>query len=387
MARAPFSVFKRTSTDSQGKKSTSFSARFFDPDGKVVRTKALKATSATKAHTEAKALLEAGEAKKPDNPLVLDFLRDFWKADSPYAQMKALRGKPLSARYILTSETAIRVHWTPYLEGVRLRALTIDLVEAAILDLSNKGKSPRIINVGLQAIRVPMADYSRRNRQPDPLTYCRPLSETPKERGILTIDEISKIVGMADENPRARCAVLLGALCGLRMGECFGLEPGDIDGNIIHIVHNWVDDKEGIKAPKCGSKRDVPMPAVVKEAIELCLSIAPEDSRFVLWNEKDPTRPCDKNMIERGFTLMLLALNITPEERKTRNLCFHGLRHAYVSMSRASGLPDFVTMRLAGHKSAAMLERYSHAEGSFDFNQVRAGMDATMNAARLRGGA
>ncbi|MEI6387893.1 MAG: hypothetical protein WCQ50_14765, partial [Spirochaetota bacterium] len=84
MARAPFSVFKRVSTDTQGKKTTSFSARFFDAGGKVIRTKALKATSATKANAEAKALLDQGEAKKIDDPLVLDFLRDFWKADSPY---------------------------------------------------------------------------------------------------------------------------------------------------------------------------------------------------------------------------------------------------------------------------------------------------------------
>ena len=40
------------------------------------------------------------EAERRDDPLLLDFLLDFWRSDSSYAQMKRLRGKPWSAKYV-----------------------------------------------------------------------------------------------------------------------------------------------------------------------------------------------------------------------------------------------------------------------------------------------
>jgi integrase len=42
-------------------------------------------------------------------------------------------------------------------------------------------------------------------------------------------------------------------------------------------------------------------------------------------------------------------------------LRFHDLRHQAVTELRESGVPDAVVMALSGHKSTAMLDRYSHA--------------------------
>ena len=89
-------------------------------------------------------------------------------------------------------------------------------MERIVLDFAASGMNPRSINYILQAVRVPVADYSRRHRIPDPLQYLGRVAETPKERGTLSIEEIGKIVELRDESPRIRCAVLLGALCGLR---------------------------------------------------------------------------------------------------------------------------------------------------------------------------
>jgi len=71
----------------------------------------------------------------------------------------------------------------------------------------------------------------------------------------------------------------------------------------------------------------------------------------------------------------LARIGIKEEQRKSRNLVFHGLRHTFVSLSRASGLPDFLVMRMAGHKSASMMENYSHAGNVIDFTATRAKMD------------
>jgi integrase len=44
-----------------------------------------------------------------------------------------------------------------------------------------------------------------------------------------------------------------------------------------------------------------------------------------------------------------------------KGLRFHDLRHQAITELRESGVPDAVVMRISGHKSSAMLDRYSHA--------------------------
>jgi integrase len=379
MARAPFSIFKRQSKDRQtGKAVLRYCARFFDEEGAVVRTKTLEATSATKATLEAKALLDKGEGIASADPFALDFLRAFWKADSDYARMKALRGRGLSIRYIEINALIVNKHLAEPLKGIRFHSLTVPRMEKIVLGLSDAGMNPRTINAIISAIRIPVTDYSRRHRIPDPLMYLQRAAERPRERGTLSLEEVAKIIALDDESPRVQTALLLGALCGLRMGETRGLEWGDVDGpgGMLHIVHNWVDDREGSKGPKCGSRRDVPLPAVVLKSVELCRSIAPEGASLILFNEREPGKPIGKQALERGFRRILVKIGIDEEERRKRNLVFHGLRHTYVSATRAAGLPDFAVMRLAGHKSLAMTERYSHAENIVDFAAARAALDA-----------
>jgi integrase len=283
---APFSVVRRTLTDKNtGKTSICLEARFFDESGAVVKTKRLNATNKTAAVLEAKRLLDKGAGSR-ENPPVLDFLLDFWRIDSDYAKMKALKGRPLSVGYIRTNASAIKNHLSGPFVGLKLLSLNSTKMEKAILSLADNGMSPRMINYTVQAVRVAVTDWARKRRIPDPLEYIGRAAETPKERGTLTAKEVGKIIALEVESPRGKAAVLLGCLCGLRLGECRGLLWGDVDGETIKIVHNYVDEKEGLKGPKCGSRRTVPIPSAVRSALELCRATAPRDTPFILWNEK-----------------------------------------------------------------------------------------------------
>jgi integrase len=55
------------------------------------------------------------------------------------------------------------------------------------------------------------------------------------------------------------------------------------------------------------------------------------------------------------------------DEQMRRNLTFHGLRHTFITLGRLAGITDFEIQALAGHKSGAMMERYSHASQVLDF--------------------
>jgi len=84
--------------------------------------------------------------------------------------------------------------------------------------------------------------------------------EEPRERGILTLDEVKKLLAL-EMTPRLKAVLALGSLAGLRKGEIRGLKWDDVDfeHKALHVRHNWVNDREGLKSPKTKSSGSVLM--------------------------------------------------------------------------------------------------------------------------------
>lgn len=379
MARAPFSIFVRTGKD--GKRF--YSVRFFDPDGTVIKTKVLReARSVTAASRIASKMLADGVVSNATNPMALDYLASFWDRDSDYVRGRALRGVVLSDRYIEVNGYLVSRHLAGPLKGKRLLEVTPLFLEKLVLKMDKEGCSARTINSTLQALKVPFGYFCRQHRLANALTSVERLHESPRERGILTADEIGRIIALEGESPRVIASMLLGALCGLRLGEVRGLQWEDIDeaAGTITICHNFVSDGEGVKAPKWGSVRTVPVPSPVLDAMNLCAAASPYGrSGFVLWNEKRKDAPIASKTIPDGFRRILIAIGISEKQRAERNLVFHGLRHTFVSLTRAASVPDFIVQRMAGHKSMDMTNHYSHTEGIIDFAAAKASIEAAVS--------
>jgi len=356
-------------------------ARFYDTDGKIVRTQTFpEARTSTAAARKAEALLKEGIIANAANPDALVYLRGFWTRESDYVRGRALRGVVLSDAYLSITLCVLNKHLAPKITGMRLLDLDADFVEGFILDLSASGVSPRTVNAVLDGLRTPIKYFCKRNRLADPLASVERLAERPKERGVLSVAEIQKIIAL-NESPRVKAGVLLAALCGLRLGEVIGILPEDIDkaASMLTVQHNYIGRE--LKGPK-GSRpdslrvRQVPAPRPVLDALEVCASLAPARARFVLWNERDKSLPVDRKTLQGGFARILEAIGIPEAERKRRNLVFHGLRHTFVSLQRANGIPDFVTARMSGHRSVEMLENYSRgAENVVDFAAAREALE------------
>jgi integrase len=346
-------------------------------DGKPVRNMLNAVREASRLH------LEGAGVASDNNPLVLDYCLDAWTRESEYVLSRAMRGVKLSHQYIYGNHSILKKHLSVALKGMKLRDLSAARVEKALMAMAAAGIGSRTINSALQALRVPVRYFCRLNRLPDPLQYIQPMHQKLRERGILTLAEVQALVAldMGKDDPRIRAAVLLGAMCGLRLGEYRGLLLSDIDraDGLLHIQHNFVEGGEGLKGYKWGSSRDVPLPSVVLEAIDAC-ALMPRTSRspFVLYNDFHDERPVNGKTVNEGFRTMLRRIGINEESRKARNLLFHGFRHTFVSLSRMAGLPDFVVQRLSGHKSVFMVERYSHAE-IIDFAAARSAMETTVS--------
>jgi integrase len=195
------------------------------------------------------------------------------------------------------------------------------------------------------------------------------------EKGVLTQQEAAALIASPAADKRRRLAILLGVLCGMRLGEVRGLLWGDIDpeAGIIHIRHNW-QDLEGIKAPKNGEPRDVPLPLAVKEAGEAYQGGRTVEAGELVFGRKDG-KPLCNGYFRMALGAELTAAGICGEEQRKRNITFHSLRHTYVTLNRALGISDFEIQALAGHKSAAMMERYSHAKQVVDYDSARRRID------------
>jgi integrase len=325
---------------------------------------------------------------------------DFWKDDSPYVRECALvKKKPLSRGYIKIHHDDVRRHLEPFpgFQCITLKTITAGHIRDWMTWASEQGLKGGRINKVMQAMSVAVHyAVDREELDRDPFKNIHEAPDIRKEKGVLTPAEVSAIIRAPVKDPRIRLAVLLGAHCGLRLGEVRGLRWGDIGDGIINVCHNWVDG-EGLKAPKQGSAGMVPISESVQTAIDAArkLTINPEPDAFVMESLRCPGQPSCKTYFEDGLKEELAAIGIPGEwrplphkdrklkaeekappvgyinEQKRRNLTFHGLRHTFVTLGRLAGLTDLEIQALARHKSGAMMDRYSHAAQVLDFAAMR----------------
>jgi integrase len=319
---------------------------------------------------------------------MLEYLASFWKTDSPYfKEAELVRGRKLSASYAKSHLDVIRLHVASYpaFQAINLEKFNPRMIRDWMLWLAERNVSGSRINRAMQTIRVPLRHTLLRGELLlDPFALVKPAHETRREKGVLTPVEVTALM----TSPVTDWGYRLGALCGMRLGEVRGLYWEDIDAEagIIHIRHNW-QDLEGVKPPKSGESRDVPLPLAVKEAGEAYQKGRPVETGPLVFGRKDGKPLCNGYFrlaliaelaavgINRRITRENGTEMIDDSAQRNRNITFHSLRHTFITISRSLGVSDFEIQALAGHKSFAMMERYSHAKQVIDYDQVRRRMD------------
>ena len=183
------------------------------------------------------------------------------------------------------------------------------------------------------------------------------------KRGVLTVEEAEALFSRLWADGAAMAANLLSATTGLRQGEALAVRGNDIGEAVLSVSHSW-SAADGLKTPKNGEMRRVPLLAEVREALLAQLATNPhtdfsEGERFVFWGQT-PARPhFDGSFMLDALHKEFLAMGI---DRRGRNICFHSWRHFY-----ASRLADIETAekvsRITGHRSQVVFDAYSsHVE-------------------------
>jgi integrase len=237
----------------------------------------------------------------------------------------------MSNGYIYSNGCRIKKHCGAFLANKRMSDITPAEIDKLIANMQKSEVFGRTINAVIQAIRVPYGYFCKTYHIVNQLSIVRPVEFKSKEQGLLTLEEVGKIILIKNEDPRSHAAVLLGIMCGLSSGEIRGLhkEDIDLDKKILFIRHNYVDHSEGVKSPKWGAIRRLPMPDPVVDSLKYLFSISRRGSPYVFFNDRNRSLPYSSTSISDGFKRILSSIGINEEERKSRNLTIRSSRNSF----------------------------------------------------------
>src|SRR5579862_4743903 len=218
---------------------------------------------------------------------------------------------------------------------------------------ATKAKSRNILSALYQhAMRYGWADRN-------PIREVRQSSKRVKEPDVLTPGEVSALLAELPEP--SRTSVLIAATTGLRRGELFGLKWGDVDfeNRKVHIVRSIVDQVAG--EPKTvGSKRALPLPVMVVEALEALRAATRyrADDDWVFASDYHlGNKPLWPNTV--------LVRHVKPAAERagiTKQIGWHSFRRTLATLLDSSGASVKTTQELMRHASPVVtLGTYAQA--------------------------
>ncbi|HZM02199.1 MAG TPA: site-specific integrase [Candidatus Saccharimonadales bacterium] len=189
----------------------------------------------------------------------------------------------------------------------------------------------------------------------NPVAAIRPPKCESSERDVFTSEEAKRLVEAAP-SLEWQTLILLGYFVGARLGDCVSMKWENVNpehGAIIYVQQ------------KTGKKVIVPMHFHVIEHLKylstfgtagfLCPKLASKGSG-------------GKHGLSEGFKRIVKKAGIDPMTVKgkgTRNFTkrtFHSLRHSFNSALANAGVAEEIRMKLTGHSSKAMNDRYTHLQ-------------------------
>jgi integrase len=299
----------------------------------------------------------------------IQFLEKFWDYDhSEYIRDRLSHGYRFSRRYAYECQKRLKSDITDFFNDKKLNCVTTDDLKKLSNQLADRGLSTSTINQTMLICVTPLKwAYNQKIIPENPATGLTRFSITNKERGILTEAEAATVFSIQWEDKRAFVASLVAATTGARMGECLALRQSDIGTDTLSIQHNWAA-MDGLKCPKNGHKRVVPLLPEVRAALLDLLRDNPHtvEDPFIFYSLRED-RPADSKVILEGLKDAIGKVNAerkkaNPEadiiDWKGRNICFHSWRHFFVS--RMTDVIDGEKIaKVSGHLSEAVFKKYA----------------------------
>lgn len=185
----------------------------------------------------------------------------------------------------------------------------------------------------------------------------KPRNDEEREIKVLAPEQVKTLLSHV-RGSRYECVFVLGATCGLRIGEILALRWTDVDliKGTLTVRHTlW---KGRILPPKTrSSKRTIKLPTLAREALQQHT----DGSTGFLFRTKTG-HPLDESNFHTWFWKPALRAAGLPD------IHFHDLRHGIASLMLSRNVPIPAVSKYLGHKDSAITMRvYAHVlEGMED---------------------
>jgi integrase len=259
----------------------------------------------------------------------------------------------------------VEQHYRPAFGQYRSDRLTAEVIHGWTAQLAERiakqDLRPKTYN-NLIVLLKSIFKWARRSDQRylrhDPMEHVERLAKQQTEREILEPADLWQLLKAAEKHPPADVILKVAAFTGLRRGELFGLQWGDLQrhpegGGRLLIRRSIVLGR--VTTPKTtGSFRVVDVPQGVIDELLLYQSAYPPVSEWMFPNAAGGPIDGD-NWSKRVFLPLIQGLGFR------QRIGLHSLRHTYVSLLIAQGENIKYISRQVGHSTIAMtMDTYGH---------------------------
>jgi len=247
-------------------------------------------------------------------------------------------------------------HLQDFLGGdTRALAITTDLIREYQLHRKQEGAEPATINRETSALArmftlvIKAGKLSWRPSFPDRLEESQP------RQGFF---EVSEYQAIREHLPAAYQDVLdFAYLSGWRRSEITGLTWAEIDlpGGLIRLTPERSKSKEGRRLPLSPPLRGILGRRLAARRLDTPLVFHHKHGQPIGDFRKAWAKAC----VEAGLYRVVTVDGRGTTEKKVAQKLFHDLRRTVVRNLIRSGTPEGVAMKLTGHKTRSVFERYN----------------------------
>ena len=295
--------------------------------------------------------------------LFRDFAQPFWNFDTcPIITDRIIRGGHYSKQFAETNFNNTRKYLIPTFGTKVLEEISPAMINTWLLNMPGKYCiAPQTANKQLSILRQMLDVAVAENLIPsNPCNAVKPLVAKNRARGCYAPEQIGILFSEPWNDLYVELACCLASITGMRIGEVRGLCREQIEKDHIVLDRAWAD-KEGLKPPKSGKTRIVPIPPQLRDRL---LNV-PNNGPFVF--SYDGNRPINKSTILDKLKLQMDKVGI---DYKEDNLGFHSFRHFFNTRLIAAGVEGEKIRAVIGHESEKMTEHYAHLSAD-DMRQIR----------------
>ncbi|HST69941.1 MAG TPA: tyrosine-type recombinase/integrase [Solirubrobacterales bacterium] len=332
----------------------SFRATVYSPrDQKKIRKSFPTEAEARSWQADAKRAVDLGALRSPSRKTLAD-AAEAWLAGAERGDIRNRSGQEYKPATLRGYKQALDDFLLPVFGGRRFNSVTTADLQELVDQWQAEGKAASTIRNSIKPLQ---AIYRRaRAREGLPVNPTHDLelpAPRPKEVEIVAPEEAALVLAALPSQDRGIWATALYA--GLRYGELRGLRWSAVDfaQGVIRVTESW-DAKEGSIDPKTRtSRRTVPMPGVLRDALmdQRLGADDPSSDDLVFGNEGRPFqaaviyRRADRAWSNAGLGRLRL----------------HQARHTYASFMIAAGVNAKALSAFMGHSSIKVtFDLYGH---------------------------